>query len=97
MQDKPAYLMILLEFQSSPDPWMVIRFLVYVGLLYQQLIKENQLRSGKLPPVFPVVLYNGSKTWQSPITLKKLTHIIPVSVAIFLTIGLTTPYRQFDT
>jgi len=75
MQDKPAYLMILLEFQSSPDPWMTVRFLVYIGLLYQQLIKDKQLKSGKLPPVFPVVLYNDNRTWQGPVDLKKLIDL----------------------
>ena len=30
----PVYLYLLLEFQSTPDPWMPLRLLVYVGLLY---------------------------------------------------------------
>ncbi len=40
------YLLLLLEFQSSIDPWMVVRFGTYVHLLYEQLIKEKRLTPG---------------------------------------------------
>ena len=51
------YIYLLLEFQSTVDPYMAVRILVYVGLLYQALIRARQLPpSGKLPPVVPVVL-----------------------------------------
>ena len=40
---QPAYLYLLLEFQSRTDPWMAVRVMVYVGLLYQHLIREKQL------------------------------------------------------
>ena len=33
-----VYVYLLLEFQSEVDPWMAVRLLVYVGLLYQDLI-----------------------------------------------------------
>jgi hypothetical protein len=67
------YLYLLLEFQSKPDKWMALRVLVYVSLLYQHLARENQLTStGKLPPVFPLVLYNGDARWTAPATLEEL-------------------------
>jgi predicted transposase/invertase (TIGR01784 family) len=51
------YIYLLMEFQSQPDPWMAMRMLVYVGLLYQELIKGGHFTDrGKLPPVFPLVL-----------------------------------------
>ncbi|MBI3777189.1 MAG: Rpn family recombination-promoting nuclease/putative transposase [Gammaproteobacteria bacterium] len=68
-----VYLYLLLEFQSQPDPWMAIRALVYVGLLYQHLIRENRLTpNGKLPPVFPLVLYNGDTRWNVAQEIKDL-------------------------
>ena len=33
------YLYLLLEFQSTPEPFMAVRLLVYVGLLLQELIR----------------------------------------------------------
>ena len=59
------YLYLLIEFQSRSDSWMALRLLTYVCLLYQDLIKSGQVKRGKLPPVFPLVLYNGEKKWQA--------------------------------
>jgi hypothetical protein len=68
-----AYLVLLLEFQSNSDPWMSLRVLVYVGLLWQHLITENRLLpDGKLPPVLPVVLHNGGGRWGAPLELRAL-------------------------
>ena len=73
-QDQWLYLLILVEFQSTIDPFMIVRMLSYVSLLYQDLIKEDQqIRiSHQLPPVLPIVLYNGQKPWDAPLTFKEL-------------------------
>ncbi len=58
------YIYLLLEFQSTVDPWMALRIMVYTGLLYQDLIKSGEIQAGdKLPSVFPLVLYNGRQRW----------------------------------
>lgn len=67
-----VYLYLILEFQSTVDRWMAVRLLVYVGLLYQHLIQEERLCGGLLPPVFPVVLYNGSSPWTAAASLRPL-------------------------
>ena len=57
---------VLLEFQSSVDAHMALRMLGYVALLYQELLREGALRAGEpLPPVLPIVLYNGRARWQA--------------------------------
>src|SRR5688572_30499423 len=43
LADEWMYVYVLLEFQSEPDRWMALRLLVYIGLLYQDLIKNNAL------------------------------------------------------
>lgn len=59
-----CYLYILLEFQSTVDVWMAVRVLAYTALLWQDLIRTGQVREGDtLPPVFPLVLYNGGRRW----------------------------------
>jgi hypothetical protein len=71
-----TYLMLLLEFQSTPDRWMALRALVYVGLLWQHLVREKHLPpDGKLPPVLPVVLYNGDPRWAMPLALRELVGL----------------------
>ena len=59
-----CYLYLLLEFQSTPDPWMAVRILAYTALLWQDLIRSGQIREGDaLPPVLPLVIYNGRREW----------------------------------
>ncbi len=71
-----AYLYLLLEFQSTPDSWMGLRVQTYVSLLWQHLEKEKQLTPNhKLPPVFPLVLYNGTQRWHTPQDLKSLVDL----------------------
>jgi hypothetical protein len=72
------YVYLLLEFQSTPDPWMALRMLVYVGLLYQDLVRGKQLTAdGRLPPVLPLVLYNGVPAWTAPLDLEGLLAPAP--------------------
>ena len=69
------YLYLLLEFQSSVDRFMAVRLLTYVGLLYQDLIKAQAIAPGaKLPPVLPIVLYNGEKRWWARQSLAELSE-----------------------
>ncbi len=61
-----CYVYLLIEFQSQVDPWMALRMLVYTGLLYQDLVKSQAVKAGEsLPPVFPLVLYNGLGNWNA--------------------------------
>lgn len=81
---RPLHLLILLEFQSTCDLTMAVRMLVYVGLLYQRLIKERPLRRGELlPPVLPMVLYNGQRPWNAPLDVADLIAPGPPSLDSF--------------
>jgi predicted transposase YdaD len=61
---------LLVEFQSAPAPLMAVRIMQYVSLLAEQLAKEHahsELPEGRLPPILPIVLYNGKAEWHAPI------------------------------
>ncbi len=45
LNDEWFYIYLLLEFQSKNDPWMALRIMVYIGLLYQQLKEINSMLS----------------------------------------------------
>jgi len=66
------YIYILIEFQSGIDYFMSVRMMTYLGLLYQDLIISEAVKAGqKLPPVLPIVLYNGTKRWENaPLDIK---------------------------
>ena len=60
--------MLLLEFQATVDPTMAVRMLTYTALLYQRLAADGVLRAHRaLPPVLPVVIYNGRRPWTAPV------------------------------
>ena len=64
---------VLLEFQSTADRYMAVRLLAYGSLLYQDLIRRRELGpDGELPPVLPVVLYNGRSRWRAADEVAKL-------------------------
>ncbi len=67
------YVYLLLEFQSRVDRFMAVRVLNYISLMWQDLIDQKKLlEDGRLPPVLPLVLYNGSGTWTAPCSLRQL-------------------------
>jgi predicted transposase/invertase (TIGR01784 family) len=77
-KDRWLYVYLLLEFQSTVDPFMAVRVMVYVGLLYQDLIHQGLIPpGGKLPPVLPVVLYNGIPPWLSARDVFDLIESVP--------------------
>jgi len=75
-----SYLVLLLEFQSRSDQYMALRVLSYAALLWQQLVRERRLAAdGKLPPLLPLVVYNGDARWAAPVVLHELVGLAPAS------------------
>ena len=73
-----VYVYILLEFQSSVDKFMAVRMMGYLALLYQDLIHGGKLTGGgNLPPVFPMVLYNGLVKWWAKRDIIELIEQFP--------------------
>lgn len=61
-----VYLYILLEFQSTVDQRMPLRMMHYVACFYDHLLKTRVTTPHQgLPPVFPIVLYNGTQRWSA--------------------------------
>lgn len=72
------YVYLLLEFQSTVDPSMAMRVLAYVSLLYQDLFRQGvRTSSGRLPPILPVVLYNGNRPWNAALDAEDLIEEVP--------------------
>ena len=62
------WLAVMLEFQATVDPRMGARVLAYSGQLFQKRIRAGDFcGDGKLPPVLPIVVYNGRRRWSAPL------------------------------
>jgi hypothetical protein len=76
--DRILYVYLLMELQSTVDSSMALRMMVYLGLLYQDLLKRGETApSGKLPPVLPLVLYNGYAPWGAAREISELIEEVP--------------------
>ena len=72
-EDDWAYLFVLIEFQSEVDHLMALRVRTYVDLLYRGLWAGRRFgASDRLPPVLPVVLYNGDSPWTAAASVEEL-------------------------
>lgn len=78
-EDDWAYLYLLIEFQSRTDHMMAVRIMGYVALLWQDLRRRDPSvgRQRRLPPVIPLVIYNGQRPWRAATDVADL--IAPVS------------------
>jgi hypothetical protein len=87
-RDSWLYLIILLEFQSRPDPVMAFRIMSYVSLLYLdfhaekrfETIKQGKHRKLQFPPIFPIVLYNGKGRWHKAQEVSELIAEPPLGL-----------------
>ncbi|QDQ27751.1 transposase [Chitinimonas arctica] len=81
LADQELYICLLVEFQSTIDSTMALRVASYVTQLYLDLCKDPKRQllteSGKLPPVLPIVLYNGAPRWSAPLELDELIEAGP--------------------
>lgn len=77
--DRHVY--VLIEFQSRVDTSMAVRVLAYVALLYQDLIRAEEIRlEDGLPVILPVVLHNGSTRWYAAEDLSALLQPVPADL-----------------
>ena len=82
-QDGWLYIYLLVEFQCTVYRYMAVRLMTYEGLLYEGLIRSQQLMpGGLLPPVVPIVLYNGRDRWTAPQDIAALIATSPGGLAI---------------
>lgn len=83
-KDSVCYIYIILEFQSSQDHWMALRILTYTALLWESLIKTEEYKNQKyLPPIFPIVIYNGKRPWNCANDISNLIMPIPEAMKVY--------------
>jgi hypothetical protein len=72
---------LLFEHQSTDDPLMPFRLLLYVVRVWEKIVRETpSLR--KLPAILPIVLHHSERGWGSPTTLHGLVDLDDSAMAI---------------
>ena len=68
---REAILYVLLEHQRRVDPIMAARFYVYTGRVLNDYLSKHP-NARQVPPIVPLLLYNGSEVWSAPTALREL-------------------------
>ena len=71
LRGKKSYVVVLIEFQSTVERFMALRVLNYISNFYTDYVKLHA-KIKYLPPIFPIVLYNGDRKWTAPVNLSEL-------------------------
>jgi predicted transposase/invertase (TIGR01784 family) len=72
---KRLWLYVLIEHQSKPDQFMILRLLEYVVQLYKAQRRRMGGRGSLLQPVLPVVFYTGLERWDAIASLAELVAL----------------------
>ena len=59
----PVWLYVLLEHQSTPDPWLRLRLLRYSIRIWERDRRRHR-HEKQLRPILPLVLYQGRRRWR---------------------------------
>jgi len=71
VRGRNLYIVVLLEFKATSERFVALQMLGYIVDFYRHL-RDSRARLKKLPPVFPILLYNGKKRWTAPQNLSTL-------------------------
>ncbi|MBQ7607377.1 MAG: Rpn family recombination-promoting nuclease/putative transposase, partial [Desulfovibrionaceae bacterium] len=77
------YVYVITEFQTTNDKWMAARMAKYVAELRMELIRSHIVNDDELlPPILPIVLYNGVSRWTASKTLNSIQVALPEPLAL---------------
>jgi predicted transposase YdaD len=76
LDGREAFVYVLIEHQSTPDPMMPLRMLRYLTRIWDRHLQEHP-KAKRLPMIVPLVVYQGPRRWTCPVELSELLDIDP--------------------
>jgi hypothetical protein len=70
--DAALYVYVLVEHKSQPDHWTPFQLLRYMLAVWSDVLRRERPEPQRLPPLLPVVLYQGTREWNAPRTFEAL-------------------------
>jgi len=72
-----------IEHKSSPEHWTLLQLLRYIAAEGEQHRRQHP-EARRLPPVYPIVLYHGQRSWRAPRYFHDLVQPLPSALAPFV-------------
>jgi predicted transposase/invertase (TIGR01784 family) len=66
---RPAWVYVLFEHKSYPQPRMAFDMLRYMVRIWEQGTRGKE---GALAPIIPIVIYHGPQPWREPVNMAEL-------------------------
>ena len=79
LRGREAFIIVVLEHQSTPDAMMLWRLLLYMVEQWRRWLEDNR-GARHLPPIVPIVIYNGRRPWRAPLDFQSLFRRCPPEV-----------------
>jgi predicted transposase YdaD len=76
LEHQEAFIYILVEHQSSPDPLMAFRILRYLIRIWDRYLAEHP-EATRLPAVIPLVVHHNRRPWTGPTDIRQLLDLDP--------------------
>lgn len=74
---------LLFEHKSSPEHWTLLQLLRYIAAEGEQHRRQHP-EARRLPPVYPMVLYHGERSWRAPRCFHDLVEPLPGALAPYV-------------
>jgi predicted transposase YdaD len=74
-------LYLLFEHQSTDDPLMPFRLLLYIVRVWEKIVRETPTVR-QLPAILPIVLHHSERGWMSPTTLHGILDLDARAMAV---------------
>ncbi|KXB09033.1 hypothetical protein AKJ60_01135 [candidate division MSBL1 archaeon SCGC-AAA385M11] len=70
-----AKIYLLFEHKSYPDSLVGMQILRYMALQWKEMYDQNKIPGRKLPPIIPIVIYQGRESWQVRSSFQNLVEM----------------------
>jgi len=91
LRGEPLLLYFLFEHQSTEDRWMALRLLGYMLRIWEQHRKQHPTER-LLPPILPLVLYQGAQAWTGSVEFSDLLRLPEAALDV---LSAYTPQFEF--
>jgi hypothetical protein len=80
LDERDAFICVLIEHQSTPDPLMALRMLRYTVRIWDRYLAEHRTAT-QLPAVIPLVVFQNRSRWSAATEVAELIDLDPGTAA----------------